>query len=88
MKLVIVDRARSTTYERMLYLFASDPTVAVILDSRNPDDRRQRAEQRAPDRRAQERRRKSTEFGGRGFIVVDTNAAESNLTPPLSARGR
>ena len=76
MKLVIVDRARSTTYERMLYLFASDPTVAVILDRRNPDDRRQRAEQRAPDRRGQERRQKSTEFGGRGFIVVESRNVE------------
>jgi hypothetical protein len=76
MKLVIVDRARSMTYERMRYLFAGDPTVAVIWDRRNPDERRQRPGQHAPDRRVRERRQKLTEFGGRGFIVVDVDAAD------------
>ena len=76
MKLVIVDRARSMTYERMRYLFAKDPTVAVIWDRRNPDERRQLAEQRAPDRRVKDRRQKAMEFGGRGFIVVESDAAE------------
>jgi len=79
MKLVIVDRARSMTYERMRYLFASDPNVAVIWDRRNPDERRQQPGQRAPDRRVGERRQKIAEFGGRGFIVVDTDPAD--VTP-------
>lgn len=76
MKLVIVDRSRSMTYERMRYLFAQDPNVSVIWDRRNPEERRQRSEQRAPDRRVDERRQKITEFGGRGFIVVEADAAE------------
>ena len=71
MKLVIVDRSRVGTYDRMCHLFENDPTVAVVLDRRAPDERRQRAEQRMIDRRSQERRRKLTEFGARGFIIID-----------------
>jgi hypothetical protein len=77
MKLVIVDRSKTATYERMRHLFASDPNVAVIWDRRTPDERRRNAEQRAPDRRAQERRQLFRDFGVRGFIVVDGDDAEA-----------
>jgi len=75
MKLVIVDRSKVATFERMRQLFASDPNVAVIWDRRSPEDRRRNAGQRAPDRRSLERRQKVTEFGGRGFIVVEDDDA-------------
>jgi hypothetical protein len=77
MKLVIVDRSRSATYERMRYLFAADPNVAVIWDRRTAEERRREAEQRAPNRRVRERRHKAIEFGQRGFIVIDLDAAET-----------
>jgi hypothetical protein len=82
MKLVIVDRSKTATYERMRELLASDPNVAVIWDRRTPEDRRRNAAQHAPDRRAQERRQKITEFTSRGFIVVDVEEAK---TPAASA---
>jgi len=74
MKLVIVDRSKVATYERMRQLLAGDPNVAVIWDRRTPEERRRHAAQHAQDRRARERRQKVTEFGGRGFIVVDADA--------------
>jgi len=79
MKLVIVDRSRAGTYDRMCHLFGNDPNVAVVLDRRSPDDRRQQAERRAQpraaqDRRLEERRQKVTEFGPRGFIIIDVDA--------------
>jgi len=76
MKLVIVDRSKTATYERMRQLFASDPDIAVIWDRRTPENRRRNLERRPVDRRLQERRQKITEFGGRGFIVVDVDEAD------------
>lgn len=75
MKLVIVDRSKAATYERMRQLLANDANVAVIWDRRSPQERRRAAEHRTPDRRAEERRQKVTDFGGRGFIVVDVDEA-------------
>lgn len=75
MKLVIVDHRRSETYDRMCHLFGGDPNVAVVLDRRAAEDRR-RAEHRATqERRVQERRQKITEFGPRGFIIIDVEDA-------------
>jgi hypothetical protein len=59
----------------MCHLFENDPSVAVVLDRRAPDERRRSAEQRAIDRRLQERRQKVTEFGARGFIIIDVDQA-------------
>ena len=73
MKLCIVDRSRPGTYDRMCELFGNDPNVAVVLDRRSPEDRRRTAEQRAQDRRNQERRQKVTAFGPRGFIIIDVD---------------
>ena len=85
MKLVIVDRAKPGTYDRMCHLFAADPTVAVVLDRRTPDERRQHADRRAEpraaqDRRAQDRRQKVTEFGARGFIIIDVESDNTART--------
>ena len=76
MKLVIVDRSKAATYERMRHLFASDPDVAVIWDRRSPDERRRHAERFSPERRAEERRQLVKDFGTRGFSVVDADEAD------------
>jgi len=76
MKLVIVDRSKGSTYDRMRSLFAGDPDVTVIWDRRSPDERRHQEALRLPERRRRERRHQLTEFGGRGFIVVDADRAE------------
>ena len=77
MKLVIVDRSKAATYERMRHLFASDPEVSVIWDRRTPDDRRrQTAARPISERRFQDRRLLPKDFGVRGFIVVDADEAD------------
>ena len=76
MKLVIVDRSKTATFERMRQLFASEPDVAVIGDRRTPDDRRHHAAQPISERRRQERRQLVKDFGARGFIVVDVDEAD------------
>ena len=72
MKLVIVDRSKVATYERMRGLFVNDPTVMVVWDRRQESDRRQpHTLPRIPEKRVQERRHLLKSFGERGFIVVD-----------------
>jgi len=72
MKLVIVDRAKMATFERMRGLFANDPDVMVLWDRRGTEERRhQRLLPHVPEQRVQERRRLMKSFGGRGFIVID-----------------
>ncbi len=70
MKLVIVDRSKMATFDRMRGLFANDPGVMVVWDRRTTE-RRQQAAARTPEKRVEERRRLMKSFGERGFIVVD-----------------
>jgi hypothetical protein len=76
MKLVIVDRSKAATYERMRHLFASDPGVSVVWDRRTPEDRRRHTAQPISERRSQDRRLLVKDFGVRGFIVVDADEAD------------
>jgi len=72
MKLVIIDRAKMATFERMRGLFANNPEVMVLWDRRGTVERRhQPLLPHVPDQRVQERRRLTKSFGGRGFIVID-----------------
>lgn len=82
MKLVIVDRSKAATYERMRHLFAGDPDVSVIWDRRTRDDRRPQTAHPTADRSFQDRRQLVKDFGVRGFIVVDVDDAEL----PFAAR--
>ena len=76
MKLVIVDRSKTATYERMRHLFASDPDVCVIWDRRTPEERRRHTALPLSERRTQDRRQLVKEFGTRGFIVVEADEAD------------
>jgi len=72
MKLVIVDRARIATFDRMRDLFANDPSVMVVWDRRVEAERRQQQVlSRIPEQRLKERRAFTKSFGEGGFIVVD-----------------
>ncbi len=68
MKLIIVQRSKSDTYQRLRERFAGERDVKVILERRQAD--------REPDpvadqmRRPEERRRLNKTFEGRDFIVV------------------
>ena len=76
MKLVIVDRSKTATYERMRQLFAAEPDVSVIWDRRTPEDRRRQTAPPPSERRFQDRRQLAKDFGVRGFIVVDADEAD------------
>jgi hypothetical protein len=70
MKLIIVDRRKTTTYARLLDKFSDDPDVMVVLDKR-VRQRRSRPDIRSGgERRRSDRRRLQKDFGGRDYIVV------------------
>ena len=69
MKLIIVDRARRDTYERLKRQFEDALEVEVILE-RRIKQRRQTAQPGSPERRSRERRRFSKPFDGRDYIVI------------------
>lgn len=69
MRLIIVDRSKPETYERLKRTFADDINVQVIWERRTRD-RRRTTDTRGPERRARERRQLDKGFNGRDYIVI------------------
>jgi hypothetical protein len=70
MKLIIVDRRKTATYERLLDKFSDDPNVLVVLDKRVSQRRTRRDVRSGGERRRSDRRRLRKEFSGRDYLVV------------------
>jgi len=69
MKLIIVDRSKPDTFNRLKQQFADDLNVEVVWERRAKQRRRTDAG-RGPERRSRERRRLVKPFSGRGYIVI------------------
>jgi hypothetical protein len=69
MKLIIVQRSKIATFRRLRETFADDLNVEVVFE-RRVRERRQRSNQRGPERRARDRRRWSKAWNGRDYIVI------------------
>ena len=69
MKLIIVDRSKPETYDRLRKQFEDDLDVEVVKD-RRVKQRRSVGNSWGPERRSRERRRLSKPFGGRDYIVI------------------
>jgi hypothetical protein len=69
MKLIIVQRSKIATFRRLKETFADDLNVEVVFE-RRVRERRQRSNQRGPERRAQNRRRWSKAWNSRDYIVI------------------
>jgi hypothetical protein len=83
MKLIVVNRAKLQTFQRLTSQFAGVRDVKVVLDRRVKQTRK-RQEDRFPERRKGDRRRLVKAWLGRDYIVVHLagtpNTAAS--TPP------
>ena len=69
MKLIVVDRSKVETYNKLLEKFADDMDVCVVWDRRKKQTR-QRSEMRSPDRRRGDRRRLRKDWHGRDYVVI------------------
>jgi len=69
MKLIVVNRAKLQTFQRLSAQFAGDHDVKVVLDRRVKQIRR-RNEEHFPERRKSDRRRLIKTWLGRDYIVV------------------
>ena len=69
MKLIIVDRSKPATYERLKKQFEDDLDVQVVKD-RRAKQRRTVGNDWGPERRSRERRRLVKSFGKRDYIVI------------------
>jgi hypothetical protein len=69
MKLIIVDRSKPQTYERLKRQFEDDLNVEVLKD-RRVRQRRSTGNDWGPERRSRERRRLAKAYGGRDYIVI------------------
>jgi hypothetical protein len=68
MKLIIVQRSKPDTYQRLREQFAGERDVKVILERRQADREQEAVEDQT--RPPSERRRLKKAFDGRDFIVV------------------
>lgn len=80
MKLIVVDRAKLQTFQRLIGQFAGTSNVKVVLDRRLRQIRK-RQEAHEPERRRAERRRLNKPLAGRDYIVV--HVAKGPGEPPL-----
>ena len=69
MKLIIVDRSKPQTYERLKKQFEDDLNVSVIKE-RRAGERRRLGNLWGPERRAGDRRKLTKPFSGRDYIVI------------------
>ena len=81
MKLIVVDRSKLSTFQRLLAQFADALNVKVLLDRRLRQIRK-RKEQHEPDRRRAERRRLNKPLEGRDYIVIHVADGRDAGTPP------
>jgi hypothetical protein len=83
MKLIMVARSRIATFARLREQFAREPNVRVMWD-RRAQERRERTDDRVPERRTQECRRVVKPREGQDYIVLhvtdDPMDAADNLT--------
>ena len=77
MKLIIVDRSKFPTFQRLSDKFADDGNVMVIWDRRTKHTRQPQVPH-APERRSHERRRLVKSWDGKDYVVV--NAFEPRRT--------
>lgn len=80
MKLIVVDRAKLQTFQRLIAQFADALNVKVVLDRRLRQIRKHK-EPHVPERRRAERRRLIKEWDGRDYIVVHV-ADGHDAAPP------
>ena len=69
-KLIVVDRRKRQTYERLLEKFADDPNVRVMIDRRARQRRMREVPHATIDRRSNDRRRLVKDYGGRDYVVI------------------
>ncbi len=82
MKLIVVNRAKPLTYQRLANQFAGVHNVKVVLDRRVSQTRKPQQEY-FPERRRSDRRRLVKTWLGRDYIVVhlaDKANTESSST--------
>ena len=77
MKLIIVDRSKFLTYQRLMEKFSDDLNVRVIWDRRKKQIRK-RPVPHVPERRARDRRRLNKPWNGKDYIVI--NVVEDRST--------
>lgn len=82
MKLIVVDRSKLTTFQRLIAQFADAVNVKVVLDRRLRQIRK-RQEEREPERerRRAERRRLNKPLQGRDYIVIHVADGRDAGTP-------
>ena len=80
MKLIVVDRAKLQTFQRLIAQFADALNVKVVLDRRLRQIRK-RKEPHVPERRHAERRRLVKPWDGRDYIVIHV-ADSHDAAPP------
>jgi hypothetical protein len=81
MKLIVVDRTKLQTFQRLIGQFADALNVKVLLDRRLRQIRK-RAEEHQPERRRAERRRLKKSLEGRDYIVVHVADPPSGTSRP------
>ena len=69
MKLIVVDRTKLTTFQKLIAQFADALNVKVVLDRRLRQIRN-RKETHEPERRRAERRRLNKPLQGRDYVVI------------------
>jgi hypothetical protein len=77
MKLIIVDRSKYSTFQRLSDKFADDGNVMVIWDRRTKQLRQPQVPH-SPERRSRERRRQLKSWNEKDYVVV--NAIEPRKT--------
>ena len=70
MKLIVVDRAKLQTFQRLSCQFAGARDVKVVLDRRVKQIRKRKVDGNYPEKRVAERRRLVKSWQGRDYIVV------------------
>jgi hypothetical protein len=70
MKLIVVDRAKLQTFQRLSCQFAGARDVKVVLDRRVKQIRKRKVDGHFPERRMGDRRRLVKSWQGRDYIVV------------------
>lgn len=81
MKLIIVDRAKLQTFQRLIGEFGGTRDVKVVLDRRTRQIRK-REEGHVPERRRAERRRLKKPWQGRDYIVIHLAGGPSEAPRP------
>lgn len=81
MKLIVVDRSKLQTFQRLIAQFSDALNVKVVLDRRLRQIRKRR-EAHEPERRRAERRKLNKSLEGRDYIVIHLAAGNDASSPP------